>query len=115
MGRRCVGCGFEPVRVSLVEHDAGEAREINPLGNAAKYAKTTRELWEMIATVERDRVAAKGRGNAAGSTAHLYRDLTGSWPPRGWDVASAPSRPPTVALNNKLRSIRIAYARRVSR
>lgn len=122
MGRRCIACGFEPVRASLVEHEHGKSQAIDPLGLGLepdfvrkKYAKNHAELWAMLATYEKAvaaKKALKGReSNAAGSAAHRYKELTGRWPSREWGFDSVPHTPPTPALSQKLTSLRIAFAK----
>lgn len=110
-GKRCIRCGFEPLRKSLVEHGSGVAEEIDILrAQVSRYAGDRRELYSMIATYVRGRT--RPGGNPSGSTAHKYRDVTGTWPPSSFDFASAPHVAPSVALLGKLRSLAIAYARR---
>lgn len=120
MGRRCIKCGFEPVRASLVEHQHGKSVEVDVLGNAGPdfvrkgYAKTAAELYAMIATHEKNRNAARvasGRkvGDAKGSAAHRYRELTGNWP--NFSFEHAPTVQPSPALQSKLTSLQIAWAR----
>jgi DNA repair protein RadD len=109
MGRRCVRCGFEPVRVSAVEHLSGSAEEIDPLFNVKKYAPSKRELFNAIATYKRN--TAKPGGNPKGATAHAYRDITGSWPPPSFEYHTAPVADVPDALIKKLKSRMIAFAK----
>jgi DNA repair protein RadD len=111
-GRHCIRCGFEARRSSMHEHEEGEAVELDVLGNGrTAYASSHAELYAMLATHERDRVARKGSGNAKGATAHRYRELTGKWPGRNLDFEAAPFVPPSLALRSKLRSMAIAFAK----
>lgn len=109
MGRRCIRCGFEPVRVSPIEHQTGRAEELALLFDVSKYAPTLRELFNAIASYKR--AHAKPGGNPKGATAHAYRSLTGNWPPRSFDFDTAPSVSPSDVLSRKLKSQMIAYAR----
>lgn len=110
MGRRCIRCGFEPVRVSPVEHESGEARELSILLDVKKYAPSLRELYDAIATYKRER--AKPGGNPRGATAHAYREITGNWPPRSFDYDNAHAAHISDALVRKLKSSLIAFAKR---
>ncbi len=114
-GRRCVQCGFEPIRKSLIEHDPGVAREIAILGDAHRYANSRLELFAAIATYEKGRAARRGKGNPKGATAHRYRELTGKWPPGSFDFESTPFTVPSPTLQGKLRSLEIAFAKRMGR
>ncbi len=114
-GRRCVRCGFEPLRKSLLTHDEGQAEEIDILQGPHKYADSRRGLYDAIATYERGRAERRGSGNPKGATAHRYRELTGDWPPKHFLYEAAPYTPPSRALQGKLRSMQIAYAKSRSR
>lgn len=114
-GKRCVRCGFEPSRVSLVEHAHGRAESFDMLGTGSKaYARTLPELYAMVVTHERGKWERRGRiGKPEGAAAHRFRELTGKWPPSSYDFHAAPHVAPTRALQGKLRSLEIAYAKRV--
>ncbi len=105
--RRCMACGHEAQSASLIEHEAGEMREIR-IGKA-KAADDPRHLYEQACTY------AKSHGNpdtARGRAAHLYREIAGDWPSRSWDFGSMPNVPLTRPVMNKITSLRIAFARR---
>jgi DNA repair protein RadD len=109
MGKRCIACGFKPERAALVEHVPGEMREIK-LGKT-KLADDQRHLWEQVATYARAHSAPeKQRGRAS----HLYRDITGQWPPREWDIESTPNVIITRGTLNKIRSMNIAFSKRAA-
>jgi len=116
-GKRCIRCGFEAKSVSLVEHEEGRAKELDILGHGRKeLAATESALYAMIATHERgksERRVERGRppGNPSGATAHRFRELTGKWPPRSFDYELTPNTPATRALQGKLRSMEIAFAK----
>lgn len=106
-GRRCIACGFQPARAALVEHEVGEMREVF-LGKT-KLADDRRHLWEQVATYARAHSAAeRQRGRAS----HLFKDMTGSWPPRDWDIETTPNVVITRAVLNKIRSMNIAFSKR---
>lgn len=109
MGKRCIRCGFEPVRVSPIEHQHGRAEEISLLFEVQKYAPSMRELYNAIASYKRER--AKPGGNPKGATAHAFREITGHWPSRNFDFDTAPDATPSDALVRKLKSQMIAYAK----
>lgn len=117
VGKRCVSCGFEAKRISLIEHDVGRAAEFDPLGLVKRgWAKDLSHLYAMIATHERDRAARRiesGRpaGKPSGATAHRFKELTGRWPPREFNFDTTPHSQPTTALRMKLRSLEIAFAK----
>lgn len=111
-GRRCIRCGFEASRTSLVEHEDGRSEELDILGTSRdSYARSLAELYAMLATHERARVARKGSGNAKGATAHRFREMTGKWPPRSFVFEATPEVAPSRALQGKLRSMAIAFAK----
>lgn len=116
-GKKCVRCGFEKVRVSLTEHEAGVARELDILGTGRKaYAKNLVELWAMVVTHEKQRSARRvqdGRdpGKPAGAAWHRFKELTGKAPPKSFDFNSAPRIEPSAALLGKLRSLQIAFVK----
>ncbi len=111
MGRRCIRCGFEPVKLSTVDHEEGEATEIDILQGPHKYASSERALFDAIATYCRAKAEARGGGNPKGATAHKYRDITGRWPPKHFLFEAAPYTPPSDALRGKLRALDIAFAK----
>lgn len=117
VGKRCVRCGFETQRPSLIEHAAGKASEFDPLGLVKRgWAKDLGQLFAMIATHEKDRAARRvdnGRppGKPSGSTAYRFKELTGRFPPSEFNFETAPHVRPSVALRMKLRSLEIAFAK----
>lgn len=116
MGRRCVGCGFEPVVAAVVEHEHGRAEELDIFGTSkSAYAASPRDLYNAIATLEHARVQMKGHGNGKGTTAHRYREITGRWPPGSFDYDTAPTVTPSRALLGKLRSLKIAYVKSLAK
>lgn len=107
MGKRCVGCGFEPAPKSLVEHLAGEMHEIRL--NGRKLANDHAHLYAQLATYAREHSAPEKQN---GRAACLYRDIVGSYPPRSWKVDSVPPTPPTRETLGKIKSLRIAFMHR---
>ena len=107
-GRKCVACGYEVERKSMVEERPGEMQEIK-IGKKA-LATDKADLWGQLATYARDH-AKPGRDPHKRALA-LYHDITGTWPPREWHVSNAPDIPPTAATLGKIRSMCIAFAHR---
>jgi len=106
MGKRCVSCGHEIVRHADIEHEHGEMREIT-IGKT-KYADDARHLWEQACSYARGYSAPdKQQGRAK----NIFKDITGEWPNRAWDIASTPSVPITRAVLNKIKARNIAYAK----
>jgi len=105
-GKRCMACGFERQSQSLVEHQPGEMQEVM-LGKK-KLADDKRHLWEQVCTYARAHSTPdKQRGRAL----KLYKDMTGAWPTREWDIASTPDVQITSNVMNKIKSLNIAFQR----
>ncbi len=103
--RRCMSCGFEMQSAALVDHEAGEAREI--MIGKRKLADDKQHLWEQVCTYARSHgKPEKQRGRAA----HLFKDMTGTWPPREFDFDAAPNVPITKNVLNQIRAKNIAFA-----
>ncbi|MCW5879702.1 MAG: DEAD/DEAH box helicase family protein [Anaerolineae bacterium] len=104
---RCMGCGFERKLQSLIEHLPGEMREIR-IGST-KYADDARHLWEQACTYARTySQPEKQQGRAA----HIYREIAGSWPPRGWQLDTTPDVQISRAVLNKIKAANIAFSKR---
>lgn len=108
--KRCVSCGFEIVKASMVETQAGVMREIM-LGNK-KLANDDVHLLSMVATYARAHSAPEKQ---AGRAAHLFRDMTGNWPPRSWSFTDAPNVPISRNVLNQIRSKNIRFAKSVEK
>jgi superfamily II DNA or RNA helicase len=107
MGKRCVQCGYEPAPQSLVQHLPGEMQEITL--NGKKLAPDAAHLWAQLATYARTHSAPEKQ---QGRAAHLYREMTGGWPPREFKVESAPVVEPTRNVIGKIKSLQIAFHNR---
>lgn len=115
MGRRCIQCGFQPARPTMVEEVEGKSQAFDMLGTGATaYARTQSELWAMIAYHEQARFERRGHGKPAGAAWHRYREITGALPPRTlrFEEAAARGIRPSEPLLRKLRSMDIAFAKR---
>lgn len=104
---RCMSCGHEAKKQSLIEHEAGEMREI--VIGKTKYADDAWHLWEQVCSYARDHSAPdKHYGRAW----HLYRDIAGVAPPRAFRLESTQNVPVSRAVLNKIRQKNIAFSRR---
>lgn len=102
-----MSCGCERKPQSLIEHLPGEMREIR-IG-ATKYADDARHLWEQACTYAR---AYSQPERQQGRATHIYRQIAGSWPPRGWHIDTTPNAQISRAVLNKIRAGNIAFAKR---
>lgn len=107
MGKRCIACGYEPVPKAMIEQLPGEMREV--VLNGKKLAPDQIHLYAQCATYARMHSSPdKQKGRAA----HLFRDITGQWPPRSYSPETAPYVEPTRNTLNKIKSLRIAFLHR---
>ena len=107
--KKCMHCGHEVKPVCLVESLPGHMEEVILCGKK-KLANDKMDLWTQVATYARQR--AKPGGNPAGRAAHLFKDITGDWPPRGCKFETTPFVEPTRNTLDKIRSLSIAFAHR---
>jgi superfamily II DNA or RNA helicase len=102
--RRCMKCGHEKQSLALVGESAGEMREIR-IGNSV-IASDTKDLWKQLCAYTR----SYGRVETQSQRAwHLYQDITGGKPPKGWNFDSTESAPITRGTLNKIKSLQIAF------
>lgn len=106
MGKRCVGCGHEPIRASLVESLPGHMHEVSLSGKAkrgagalAEMGKT--ELYHQLLWI------ANERGYKPGWAAAKYKDIHGNWP----NGISKEVAEPSATLLNWVRSEAIRWAK----
>ncbi|NMG46578.1 helicase [Azoarcus communis] len=103
---RCMSCGHEVKKKSLIEHEPGEMREIR-IGKT-KYADDAMHLWEQVVAYARENsMPDKQFGRAW----HLFKDIAGVEPPRSFRVETAAEVPVTAAVRNKIRSLNIRFAK----
>lgn len=103
--RRCMSCGYEKQTTALVDEAAGEMREIK-IGKRV-VAGNKFELWRQLCG------HARGAKNPQGRAAHLYKAFVGEWPDREWHIDITEPAPLTRGTLNKIRSLNIAYSKRV--
>lgn len=104
--KRCIACGHEVREQALVETLPGQMREI--MIGKKKLADDARHLWEQVATYAR---AHSRPEKQQGRAFHLFRDMTGQPPPRGWSLDDTPDVPITRNVMNRIRAKNIAYAK----
>ncbi len=105
-GKRCIACGFERKSSSNVESLPGEM--VAFVLGGKKLADDKRHLYEQCCTYAR---AHSKPETQSGRAAHLFRDMTGSWPLREWKFDATPSVPLSRNTLNKIRSMNIAHAK----
>jgi hypothetical protein len=104
--KRCMSCGFEIQPLALHEHQPGEMREI-VLGGK-KLADDRRHLWQQVATYAK---AHSRPEKQQGRAAHLFKAMTGGWPPRDWTI-DTPNVEITRAVRNQIQAANIRFAKR---
>ncbi len=107
--KKCMRCGHEVKPVCLVEHLPGHMEEVILCGKK-KLANDKMDLWCQVATYARQK--AKPGGNPQGRAAHLFKDITGEWPPSACKLETTPIVEPTANTLGKIRSLSIAFAHR---
>lgn len=110
MFKRCIKCGHEVHRPSMVEALPGEMQEVVMLGKK-KLADDYRHLWEQIVTHNR------GWGNpdtVHGRSWHRFKEIAGREPLRGWHANTTPNVEVTRNVLGKIKSMQIAYRARRS-
>lgn len=105
--KRCMSCGYEHQSPALVESLPGEMREI--MIGKKKVADDKRNLWEQISTYAK---AHSSTEKQQGRAAHIFKDITGMWPPKLWSVLTTPNVQLHKNLLNKIQANNIAWAKR---
>lgn len=103
---RCMACGFERVKESLIDEAPGEMREIR-LGKSV-IATDKYNLWCQVCTWERY------NGNpdkAAGRAWYRYQQIIGEKPPRDWKFDQTPDVQVSRGTVGKIKALRIAWAK----
>lgn len=106
--KRCMACGHEVRQASLIEIESGSMREVVMLGGK-KMGEDRAHVWAQVATYARAHSLPERQ---QGRAAHLYRDITGQWPPRDWRIETTPGVEISKNVLNKIRAGHIAYAYR---
>jgi DNA repair protein RadD len=101
--KRCVSCGYEKIKLSLIEHEAGEMVEF-------KVGKVT--VGDQLAVWEQAVTLCRGQGNPAsakGRASHLFKSITGAFPRNLPEFEAIRNVPISRAVMNKARANAIAY------
>ncbi len=104
--RRCLACGFEKPSQSQVAESAGEMREVM-IGKKVAAASEA-DLWAQLCTYARLHLRSDKK---AGWCWHKFNEITGHKPPRSYSFDSAPMAEVSPALNGKIRSMYIRWAK----
>lgn len=104
--KRCISCGHQRIELSNVTVLDGKMQEISL--NGKKLADNAANLWAQIAQyVQYTSQPEKQYYRAM----HLYKKMTGIEPNVNWDIHNAPHVPCSKNVENKIRSLNIAYAK----
>jgi DNA repair protein RadD len=104
--KRCMGCGFEIVKAAEVEAIPGHMREV--MIGKAKAANNHEHLWQQVCSYAR----AHGKPETMqGRAAHIFKDIVGDWPPRGWHIDRTNGAEISKAVLNKIRAKNIAFVK----
>ncbi len=101
-GKRCISCGYEKKSLLVIEHEAGEMREIM-IGNGRaqrKLADNELHLWQQICTYTRY------KGNpvtASGRAWYMFQEMTGRVPDRSWKYDLQPDVTITRNVQNQIK------------
>jgi superfamily II DNA or RNA helicase len=105
MGKRCVACGHERVRLAMVETTAGEMKEIY-IGKT-KLADDRKHLYEQVVSYTR----SHGNPETAKQRAYyLFKEMSGT-DPLGLNYERTPSVPITKPVLNRIKARNIAFVR----
>lgn len=102
--KRCIACGFEKVRESLVDSTPGEMQEI--FIGKKKAAASEADMWAQLCSYARMYLNSEKK---AGWCWHNYQEIVGKKPPKSFSFDSAPHVAVSPALIGKLQSMRIAF------
>jgi DNA repair protein RadD len=99
----CVACGYEKQTKAEVDESAGVMKEIRLGGKKAASDKL--DLWRQLAGYVRRSSSNKKDGYAR----HLFRNITGEWPPRDWLVDFTDAVAPSKATLGEIKRQQFAY------
>ncbi len=102
---RCMACGFEIVKPSLVEAHPGKMREVTLGSGPNKVQIDGRELWRELCTY------GEQHGYKKGFAYFKYKDIAGKFPSTHWPHEPG-VRSPSIALLNKIKAMNIAHSKR---
>ena len=100
--KRCMQCGFEIVKPSLIEHLPGDMREVM-IGKAVA-AESAFNLYQQCCTYTRQTGNTDTQSQRAW---HLFNDIMGR--PPEWSFTATQNAPISRAVMNKIQQKKIAY------
>jgi hypothetical protein len=102
-----MSCGYEHIAPALQEAIASaKVEEIFMPGNKRQLANDEYDLLAQLSTYSRSHSAPE---NQQGRAFNLFRKITGKNPPRGWSIEYMPNVEISKNVQNKIRSLNIAY------
>lgn len=106
--KRCMACGYEFVKPSLIEHVPGQMRvlEMPVMAGKKKLADSHAQLWAEVCAYAS---AHSSPDKQIGRASNLYKNMTGMWPPKSYTFT--PSNEISAAVYGKIRSLNIRYAK----
>lgn len=109
--RRCMACGHTVQQASLIEATAGTMREVVMLGGK-KMGDDRAHVWAQVAAYARSHSAPEKQ---QGRASHIYREITGQWPPRGWMVLGTPGVEISRNVLNNIKANNIRFSKGAAR
>jgi superfamily II DNA or RNA helicase len=106
--KKCMSCGFEIIKPSLIEHLPGTMQEIK-IGKS-KAAENSYELYQMCCTHARQSGNPETQRQRA---YYLYKDIMGDKPK--WNFDDTPNHAISRAVMNKIQQKRISYSKRIQK
>jgi superfamily II DNA or RNA helicase len=104
--KKCMGCGYEKLAKTLIEHLPGVMQEIK-IGKS-HAADNSFQLYQMCCTYSRQSGNPETQKQRA---YYLYRDIVGDKPK--WNFELTPNHPISRAVMNKIMQKKIAYAKAI--
>jgi DNA repair protein RadD len=104
--KRCMACGFEIAKTSEIAPVPGEMREV--MIGKHKAAENYRHLWQQVCSYARAHSAPEKQN---GRASHIYREITGAWPPKGWHINNTEGAEITRVVMNKIKAKNIAFSK----
>ncbi|WBY00518.1 DEAD/DEAH box helicase family protein [Ramlibacter tataouinensis] len=105
--KRCMACGFERQPLTRICALPGEMQEVIVAGK--KLADDQEHLWAQLCSYACTHSSPdKQRGRAW----HLYRQITGSEPPKDWSFDSSASVAVTDHVRNRITSLNLRHLKR---
>ena len=107
--KKCMLCGFEVIKPSLIEHLDGQMQEIQIGKSKTPTLINKQQLFNELCTHVKSHTEPEKQEWRA---KFLYKDFTGEFPDRSLSFKDSVNVPISRAVANKIQSLRIAYAHR---